>query len=459
MDVSTARDESHVLSELNLATTASHVDSITNEHGPTPPEDAAEDLRPTRAYQLVLLLAGFMMTFQTIGINQTYGIFQEFYTSSQSNIRDGAGQDALVSLIGTLGGGLTWSGSIFVSPMISKVPDLRLVCLSGTALMSLGLVLASFATKLWQLFLTQALLYGVGSSLLYYPIMSLTPPFFDRHRGLAMGIVLAGSGIGGLVLAPVTHALLDHLGAPATLRILGAWNFVVCIPVSCVIRRPPGYRTARPTLALAKRGTFLLQSFAAFLQAAGNVIPLYYLTTYSTSVLSLSSSTGSLLLAVNSAVNSASRIGMGLLADQVGRQNTMVLSVILSGASVLALWLDASRSRFLAFVVLYGIYAGGYNALLPTAIAEVYGAQHYASVNAAIYFIRGLGALFGAPVAGVILGTHQRTSVLSEPLGGLKTKYNQVAIYDGVLLLAAGFCAAYVRWLDAKNKGAWVWKA
>jgi MFS family permease len=56
-------------------------------------------------------------------------------------------------------------------------------------------------------------------------------------------------------------------------------------------------------------------------------VPLYYITTYSTSVLSWSSSTGSLMLAINNAVNAISRILMGLLADRVGRQNTMVSSV------------------------------------------------------------------------------------------------------------------------------------
>jgi len=54
---------------------------------------------------------------------------------------------------------------------------------------------------------------------------------------------------------------------------------------------------------------------------------MYYMTTYSTSVLSLPSSTGSLMLAIFNAVNSISRILMGVLADQVGRQNTMVSSV------------------------------------------------------------------------------------------------------------------------------------
>ena len=95
--------------------------------------------------------------------------------------------------------------------------------------------------------------------MLYYPMTSLTPPFFDKHRGFAMGIALSGSGAGGLVFAPVTQALIDRYGAPVTLRILGVWNFVVLIPISFIIRRPPGYSPVRPSFALAKRGAFILQ--------------------------------------------------------------------------------------------------------------------------------------------------------------------------------------------------------
>lgn len=133
--------------------------------------------------------------------------------------------------------------------------------------------------------------------------------------------------------------------------------------------------------------------------------------------------------------------------------------VILSGIAVFALWYDSDRARFLAFVVFYGILAGGYNALLPTTITELYGVQNYSSVNAFIYFIRGLGALFGAPVAGLILGSHQRGARVTGSMGVLKNRYNEVAIFDGVLLLAAGACVAYVRWLDARDKGGWAWKA
>jgi len=259
------------------------------------------------------------------------------------------------------------------------------------------------------------------------------------------------------------------VGVQWALRILGIWILVVGLPVGCVVWQRPGFgaraanRSTRVNMALVKKGTFVLQSLGAFLQASGNVVPLYYMTTYSTSVLSWSSSTGSLMLAINNAVNSISRILMGVLADRVGRQNTMVSSVILSGLSVFALWYDAPRARFIAFVVFYGILAGGYNALLPTTIAEVYGVQNYASVNGFIYFVRGLGAIFGAPIAGVILGTHKRSMGVSGGmdigLGVLQKRYNDVVIYDGVLLVAAGLCVAYVRWLDARDKGKWAWKA
>ncbi len=126
--------------------------------------------RPSRLYQCTLVLAGFFATFQTIGLNQTYGIFQaslpvmsmqlwiliyerrfgqDFYTSTESNITDGPGRYAMASLIGTIGGGLTWSGSVFVGVLISKGCNMSLMCLSGAAIMSLGFILASLATKVY----------------------------------------------------------------------------------------------------------------------------------------------------------------------------------------------------------------------------------------------------------------------------------------------------------------------
>jgi MFS family permease len=104
----------------------------------------------------------------------------------------------------------------------------------------------------------------------YFPIMSLAPAFFDRHRGFAMGFILAGGGAGGLALAPVLRRLIDLYGVGWALRVLGLWNLVVGIPVACVIKRRDGpafaSKKTRLDMQMLKKGTFLYQvAFASSL--------------------------------------------------------------------------------------------------------------------------------------------------------------------------------------------------
>jgi MFS family permease len=126
---------------------------------------------------------------------------------------------------------------------------------------------------------------------------------------------------------------------------------------------------------------------------------------------------------------------------------------------VITLWIHASHARFLAFVVLYGMASGGYSALLPTTITEIYGREHYSSANAAIYFVRGLGAVLGAPIAGALLGAHPGSGQLLEPPGELMKRFDRVAGYDAGLLLVAAVCVVFVRWCDSRAKGKWKWIA
>jgi len=79
-----------------------------------------------------------------------------------------------------------------------------------------------------------------------------------------MGIVLAGAGVGGLVLSPVIHLLIDKYGIRWALRTIAIWNFAAGIPVSSVLvkkQRPRGSALGRTkmTMALVKRGTFIIQ--------------------------------------------------------------------------------------------------------------------------------------------------------------------------------------------------------
>ena len=102
--------------------------------------------------------------------------------------------------------------------------------------------------------------------MLYFPIMSTAPRFYDRNRGFAMGVILSGIGIGGLVLAPTVSSLIQKVGVRWTLRILAMWTFVLMLPVAFVPRQPPGFEARRRgnsrlrlNGSLFRKGTFLAQ--------------------------------------------------------------------------------------------------------------------------------------------------------------------------------------------------------
>jgi predicted MFS family arabinose efflux permease len=80
-------------------------------------------------------------------------------------------------------------------------------------------------------------------------------------------------------------------------------------------------------------------------------------------------------------------------------------------------------------------------------VAEVFGLQAYASVNGFIYFVRGLGTMFGSPIGGKILGESRRAN------------YRNVVVFDVALLASATLCVVGVRCYDAIDKRDWKWKA
>src|SRR6187402_1400893 len=75
---------------------------------PAPPE-----LRPvTRHRQTLVLISGFLTICFVVGFNQSYGVFQGYYTSKSQTMlpSSAANSGALLAFIGTLGSGLTWGG-------------------------------------------------------------------------------------------------------------------------------------------------------------------------------------------------------------------------------------------------------------------------------------------------------------------------------------------------------------
>lgn len=181
------------------------------------PTPAPALLPVSRKKQTMVILPAFVAIALTIGYNQTFGVFQEYYLSPSQDIlvpspaSQASPPTALLAFVGTLCYGLTWAGGILVNPIISRIEHgtwdptspsnlrwrrriLRLltpktITVLGVLMMSAGFALASFARSIWHLLLTQGFLVGLGMSLLYFPLLAPAPEYFNNHRATAMGFV------------------------------------------------------------------------------------------------------------------------------------------------------------------------------------------------------------------------------------------------------------------------------
>lgn len=135
--------------------------AIPNPNDPGPPPDGG--------YGWVIIAASFMIHAIVFAPQYAYGVYVRYYYSSNR-----FGEVSLTML--AFAGSVAAAGCPALGPISGRMADLyggRPVILFGAVMLVLGFIFASFSTQLWQLFLTQGLMYGIGQSFTYFPYMGV----------------------------------------------------------------------------------------------------------------------------------------------------------------------------------------------------------------------------------------------------------------------------------------------
>ncbi|GAA5814561.1 hypothetical protein MFLAVUS_008059 [Mucor flavus] len=266
-------------------------------------------------YRWVILFSAFLA--------QAISVMQEYF---DREVFKGSVDTTELSFVGTIG--FSFCGLMGpVTPFILSMFGARWVLFFGTLLLSSGLVLASFATQVWQLYITQSFMHGMGGALLYIVSMSIAPQWFIKRKGLAMGIMASGSGVGGLIMPIVITSLNESLGGAWCYRIIGIVNFVVSLLATLLLKEKPSTVPKKKLnfnaildFSVCKDPKFVIWCIAGNLSIMAYYIPVFYLPTHATKI-GLSPTQGSALVAVFSAINVFGRIFSGYLGDHVGVVN------------------------------------------------------------------------------------------------------------------------------------------
>lgn len=315
-----------------------------------------------------------------------------------------------------------------------------------------GVLASSFAKTLPAIIFTQGVMYGVGFTLFYYPIIGMVNEFWVARRGMAYGILCASSGVSGVVMPITLEALLKRYGLSTTLRAVAIGIALLTGPLIPLLKgrvplssqqqqqQPTTTTTTPPThtdWSFLRAPLFWIYSVSNLMQGLGYFFPSLYLPSYAT-MLGMGARRGALLLAVMSVAQVLGQFSFGYLSDRRFSVNVLtVTSTLVSATAVLTLWgLARSFGLLCLFAVLYGFFGAGYTAMWARMGTTVTSDTTAAFAAFGLFnFGKGLGNVFAGPIGANLL----IDSVSPSEYGA--TKYKAVVLFTGACMLASGASA------------------
>lgn len=390
----------------------SHFDGITDENSREPPNGG---------YGWVVVAASFIIHLLVLGNIYSFGVLFPIYIDVFQQ------SQGAVAWVGSISAGLMTGLGSYSGAWADQFGNSRIIFVGGI-LVSVGFLLASFSTELWHLYVTQGFIAGVGYSLAFISGVSVVGQWFTTNRGLAVGIAVAGSGLGQFALSLVTGVLVSKYNWRATLRILALIDIIGLTACAIAIKRflPLTKRNnAESSLVYFKDTNFKYLYTSAVVSTLGLFMPYTHLPKYA-QLHGVSTGGAIIILSIMGISSACGRVLIGYAADVFGKLAMLMLCMVVGGISTLC-WIGCTIfPTMMVYGVVYGFFAGGVISLFPTVCAELYGIKKIGSVVGLLYTGTAFGNLLAAPIAGFFHdGTHSYTG--------------PIALAGGLLLSASFF--------------------
>ncbi|PVV00337.1 hypothetical protein BB560_005287 [Smittium megazygosporum] len=375
----------------------SSLNNVSLDSADTIPADSI--LPPDKGYAWVVLLACFINLSLSLGALNSMGVFQTYYLQVMFVSVDAS----IIAWISTATISISMCSGIASSMILQKI-GLRNASLVGSFFGSLGLLLASFSTKIWQLILTQGVIFGFGSGILLNISLSVPSNWFVKHRPIALGIVASGGGLGSLIFVPSLTEIVRVTTIGWAFRVI----FFIYCPLSIVCSILLRYRIPVPPARRLLDFKLLKDPIVVwicvlgfFIQIGSSVVFLYFPS--SLVDLGYNQSLATNLIMVFSICNALSRMASTLIAKKIKPATILIVIHAISSVIIMAMWYKStSFAKSLAFYVLIAIFGMPFFALQPLIVANYSIPENVAPINGLVYLVMGISILIAVPSIGKV---------------------------------------------------------
>jgi len=313
--------------------------------------------------------------------------------------------------------------------------------------LGIGFVLMFRVETIWHVYLFMSLLVGIGVSGTDVVLLSTTTRWFIKYRGMMVGIVKVGTGVGMLIMPLLLTYLISSFGWRTAYVTIGIVCLVVYVLGSQLLVRDPGkkglvaygngeaYRQGDSEVEAGVTLKEALRSISFWLIAGAFFIVLFCAATIllhivpHTTDLGISPSNAAKVLSTLGALSIAGRFLMGVAGDRVGNRNALI--ICFGCLAIGTVWLQFADRLWMLylFACVHGFAHGGFFALIAPILADYFGTRDQGVILGIVIFISNIGSSVGPVLAGYVFDVSGSYQVIFMLLTGLSV---------------AGLFAAYV---------------
>lgn len=372
-----------------------------------------------------------MLFFNTWGLLNTFGVFQTYYesgalfNSSSSDIAwIGSIQAYMLLTVGFLSGPIYDRG--YFSPLL----------LIGSFLIVFGLMMLSLCKAYWEVLLAQGFCIGIGAGCLYVPCVAILPTYFSTRLGLAVGLAVSGSSLGGVIYPIVLYRLIDNIGFGWSVRVIGFLALGTLLVPNALMKmriQPPKARALIDWSAFTEV-PFILFTIASLIGFMGLFVILFYLSYYAQDRHITDTGMAFYLVPIFNAGSCFGRTIPNAISDKTGPFNLLAPGAFIVGILILCMIAVESQASIIIVAILVGFFSGLFIALPPICYVALTEDKTKIGTRMGMGFgIIAFGILAGGPGGGDILGN-------ADPLN-----WHGLWAFGGVAACVAGMMYAGLR--------------
>lgn len=380
-------------------------------------------------YRWVIVFACFIISITGYG---TYFSVTLFYTHI---VTEFDWSNSLVS--GSISLGLIMYG-VFALPMgwCADRFGPRITMIVAGLFIGGGTYLGFYISEPWHLYALYGGMTAIGMGGAWAPLVATISRWFEKQRGLAIGIGSIGGGIGTLFYAPLTECLIQEFGWRLAYQWLGIISGILIITAALFLTKDPStnfywwfytkyklFRKQCPIDNAAVVSDALEQSLnTSSSKNLSKIIkdPIFWKMINTFGLWWFSGAIATVTLApfalekgfdyeLSAAVvvafalgNGIGRVVMGLAGDAVGELKVYQIGLISAGLATLGLIVAADLISIFLLFILLGIGFGGSGTQLTTISIKLFGLEAAGALMGSVLAIIGVFAAVGVFLSGLI---------------------------------------------------------